>query len=156
MATSAVAGIEDADWEQDPDLGHNRYQGGVANLNDNVLLQNTHFISAFCTGCHAQAHMNTEDAETGAWLRHPTMIRLPTTGEFADYNPETDYDASVSVGWINPASPTRSDATVTCLSCHRAHGSQYPDMLRWDYSAMTAGGGDNNEGCFKCHSSKDT
>lgn len=156
MLTSYVAGIEDADWEQDPTLGHNRYQGAVTNHNDNVLLQTTHSISAFCTGCHAQAHMNTEDAASGVWLRHPTMIRLPTTGEFADYNPETDYDASVPVGWLDPTTPTRSDAVVTCLSCHLVHGSQYPDMLRWDYSAMTAGGGDNETGCFKCHSSKDS
>lgn len=45
---------------------------------------------------------------------------------------------------------------VFCLSCHRAHGSPYPDMLRFDYSEMQAGGGGaTGTGCFKCHSAKD-
>ena len=50
---------------------------------------------------------------------------------------------------------------VTCLSCHRAHGSAYADLLRWDYTDMQAGsGGDGvnkfaNKGCFACHTTKD-
>lgn len=43
---------------------------------------------------------------------------------------------------------------VMCLSCHRAHGSPYPDMLRFDYN-MEAGGGTSTDGCFKCHTNKD-
>jgi predicted CXXCH cytochrome family protein len=54
------------------------------------------------------------------------------------------------------------DAIVTCISCHRAHGSQYDDLLRWDYTQCIA-----NEnvaaddtitpdcGCFYCHRDKD-
>jgi len=48
------------------------------------------------------------------------------------------------------------DAIVTCISCHRAHGSQYADLLRWDYATMTAHNGTTgNVGCFQCHTSKD-
>jgi hypothetical protein len=48
-------------------------------------------------------------------------------------------------------------AIVTCISCHRAHGSEYADLLRWDYTAGTsAGSGTNlNSGCFVCHTTKD-
>jgi len=155
--TAYVAGVEDADWEQNPDTGHNSYYEVLRGTNEYTMLLNTQSMSSFCLGCHYAAHFRTEDTTYNIWIRHPTMIRLPTTGEFGDYNPETNYDATVPVGWMNPTSPTRNDAMVMCLSCHRAHGSQYPDMLRWDYSGtMTAGGGDSNEGCFKCHSSKDT
>ncbi|RLA81698.1 MAG: hypothetical protein DRG33_00080, partial [Deltaproteobacteria bacterium] len=40
---------------------------------------------------------------------------------------------------------------VQCLSCHRAHGSPYPDMLRWDYRNWPGGG---MNGCAVCHTSK--
>lgn len=44
-----------------------------------------------------------------------------------------------------------------CLSCHRVHGSEYPDILRWDYSKMIAGdpGDEEGNGCFVCHTTKD-
>jgi predicted CXXCH cytochrome family protein len=45
-----------------------------------------------------------------------------------------------------------SDA-VMCLSCHRAHAREYPEMLRWDYSAMVVGSGSRG-GYFVCHSAK--
>jgi hypothetical protein len=41
---------------------------------------------------------------------------------------------------------------IMCLSCHRAHGSPYFKMLRWDYKGWPAGGGTN--GCNVCHTSK--
>jgi hypothetical protein len=45
---------------------------------------------------------------------------------------------------------------VMCLSCHMAHASPYPHMLRWDYSEMITGNGEavSGKGCFVCHSSK--
>ena len=51
-----------------------------------------------------------------------------------------------------------NDAIVTCVSCHRAHGSANDDLLRWDYADMDAGTttvGVVGSGCFKCHSLKD-
>jgi hypothetical protein len=61
----------------------------------------------------------------------------------------------------NPFGGTDDNDIVTCLSCHRAHGSAYPDLLRWNYLDMQAGsGGDGtnayaNKGCFACHTTKD-
>lgn len=155
FATAYVKGVEDGDWEQNPATGHNGYFEVLKASNAWTMLYNTQSMSSFCLGCHTLAHLSTQDANNN-WLRHPTMIRLPTTGEFAAYDPAASYDATVPVGWLNPVTPVRADAVVMCLSCHRAHGSPNPDMLRWDYTKMVANAGDSNEGCFKCHSTKDT
>lgn len=37
---------------------------------------------------------------------------------------------------------------VFCLSCHKAHGSENPFSLRWDYGARTA---TSAAGCQQCH-----
>ncbi|MGA1795635.1 MAG: cytochrome c3 family protein [bacterium] len=57
-------------------------------------------------------------------------------------------------GWTGPSPLVNEGGTeqkdmVMCLSCHRAHGSPYPDMLRWDYDALVAG-----KGCYTCHTAK--
>jgi hypothetical protein len=41
-----------------------------------------------------------------------------------------------------------------CLSCHGAHATDYPDILRWNYDTMNAGGGGLDVGCFTCHTQK--
>jgi len=53
---------------------------------------------------------------------------------------------------VNPGSDT-----ITCLSCHTAHASDYSGMLRFDYGAMMAhqGGAASGTGCFACHTTKD-
>jgi predicted CXXCH cytochrome family protein len=46
---------------------------------------------------------------------------------------------------------------VMCLSCHKAHGSKWPNALRFDYTGMDAhlGTGTRTDGCFFCHRLKD-
>jgi hypothetical protein len=41
-----------------------------------------------------------------------------------------------------------------CLSCHRAHASQYSDILRWDYNNIFARSGAPETGCLTCHTKK--
>ncbi|MGB9716198.1 MAG: cytochrome c3 family protein [Thermodesulfovibrionales bacterium] len=42
-----------------------------------------------------------------------------------------------------------------CLSCHRAHGSPYADILRWNYDEMRTGSYTTTDsGCFTCHTGK--
>ena len=70
-----------------------------------------------------------------------------------------DYFAEVPVGNKNGAVKSKvlqssDDAIVLCISCHRAHGTPYADILRWDYSSCTAGNPNANCGCFACHTSK--
>jgi predicted CXXCH cytochrome family protein len=89
-----------------------------------------------------------------------TAIVLPASGEYTaytTYDPEVPVarpDAAVLSGYAGPSSQvTPGTDKVMCLSCHRAHGSPYKDMLRWDYGTMNVGSGLTG-GCFKCHSTK--
>jgi predicted CXXCH cytochrome family protein len=156
-----VTGVEDPDWEQDPTVGHNNYQGYAGPVAGNETLEDTHSMSSFCGGCHGVFHRETTGSDlnigvASPWLRHPSDILLPNTGEYAGYNPATaaGYSAEAPVAWTNPSDTSnRSTAVVMCLSCHRVHGSDQPDLLRWDYTTMEVGAGGSG-GCFTCHTSK--
>jgi predicted CXXCH cytochrome family protein len=65
-----------------------------------------------------------------------------------------NYSTEAPVAWTNPDSPSLETAVVMCLSCHRPHGSNQPDMLRWDYRNMIAGDDTKSGGCFTCHTTK--
>jgi len=147
-----VVGKEDPDWEVDASSAkHNEYKGDP---NDDKSLPDGNNMSAYCTGCHEDFH---DQASSGAWIRHPSDAVLPTTGEYAAYieydptapiaRPEDNYAGDPSL--VRPGTDM-----VMCLSCHRPHGSPYPDILRWDYNTMNAGGGGSG-GCFVCHTDKD-
>jgi len=159
-----VKGIEASDWEQNPSsTGHNEYQGASGS-------DTSHSISQYCAVCHGDFHDKPgESSDTGGsspWLRHPTDYAIPNSGEYA-----YAFGASGGTGTYDPLVPiSRPDMTsftavssqvrigtdqVQCLSCHRAHGSPYPDMLRWDYTTCNAGTANSNCGCFVCHTKKD-
>lgn len=122
---------------------------------------------------------------TDPWLRHPTDFSLSATGD-TEYTNYADASGTIGGNTYNYVAPlatenvndalvnnnstarpavisepftttTGDNDIVTCLSCHRAHGSPYDDMLRWDYANMNAGSGGNfaNKGCFACHTTKD-
>jgi len=160
----AMVGIEDPNWEQQPSsTAHNEYQDSTNNSGQ-------HGMSEFCTGCHGgyhalQANGTVVEGEVSSpWLRHPAGIELPADGEYAGY---TEYDPQVPIARADAtalASLTGPSSTVTpgqdkvmCLSCHRVHGSEFGDMLRWDYNDMRANteGSAAGSGCFKCHTLKD-
>lgn len=122
-------------------------------------------ISGFCATCHGNFHWLGEFfAGTGGGIggdisspftRHPSDVILPPSGEYSSY---TSYSVEATVGRqtvpdsisnaVNPGLDV-----VTCLSCHAAHGTNYPDLLKWDYTNMIAGGGGSG-GCFTCHTQK--
>ncbi len=152
--TAYVEGVEDNDWEQETTIGHNWYKGATTSYSSGANgLANTKSITAFCSGCHGYFHNNM--GSSSPWIRHPNDIALPQTGEYSAYDPTTNYSSEAPVAWADPTAPARAGAIVMCLSCHRPHGSEQPDMLRWDYSGMVAGGGTNSAGCFTCHTTKD-
>ncbi|MEW6218266.1 MAG: cytochrome c3 family protein [Thermodesulfobacteriota bacterium] len=168
LGGAGVTGIEDPDWEQSPTgTAHNTYYGGDGSDN-----QSPQSIGKFCAGCHYNFHspgfattfMGTDNGGGASpWLRHPADAVIP--GEAgSEYTSYTVYDPQVPVGRPEPtltgfaANVVRPGTDkVICLSCHRAHGSPFPDMLRWDRTAMVVGttGAAAGTGCFKCHSTKD-
>ena len=163
--TNGVEGIEDDDWQYTKDASdHNEYLGKVGTHTDagfagGFLNIQENTMTAYCTGCHGNFH--TQADGNANWIRHPSDAVIPNSGEYSAY---TVYDPIAPVarpdlstigdtGKVRPATDM-----VMCLSCHRAHGSPYNDMLRWDYEAGTiAGGGgtSDNTGCFVCHTEKD-
>jgi hypothetical protein len=173
-------GLEDPDWEL-PNAGaglsstkHNQYKGPTdpPGYDDDPTTSDT--ITSVCAGCHGNFHGSTaypDGTENNGvppynkgespWLRHPTDIDMAD----ATYN-STDFD---SYKTYNPIAPVASDneplvlvtnnvqtagnGIVTCISCHRAHGSRWAYNLRWNYIAWP-GGTDAYDGCSICHSSK--
>ena len=176
-----VKGYEDTDWQYTKGAGdHNEYAGRTAPTQLDCSVTTCHTtggirpangtMSEYCATCHGNFHTlsvglgndtlgNSAGIGTGAhpFLRHPSDLSIPATGDYANY---TNYLTITPVARIG--APVGVSATVTpgtdavfCLSCHVAHGSPYPDMLKWDYTTMQVGtGASNGTGCFACHRSK--
>jgi len=157
-----VEGIEHKRWNFNATSNsHNEYLGKEQNggYGFDGGLGNT--TTAFCTGCHGKFHADQQSG--GQWIRHPSdaVICDPDkpdseNSEYAVafggvYDPDVPV-ARISLGGVSSTVTPGSDM-VMCLSCHVAHGSPYPDILRWDYDYMIAGGGGTG-GCFKCHTDK--
>lgn len=181
-----MPGGEDDDYEFTSSASdHNIYAGKArtADTDDADDGLGALSMSGLCAKCHANFH-NSIPAGTltgiqgsdwgNPWIRHPTDFDFSTLGgEYAvnmgDYNPEVPVGRDIAtvgagnfqglVGSANQASNIGATGgnIVICLSCHRAHGSQYNDILRWDYEDMVAGnaGAAADTGCFYCHATKD-
>jgi len=168
-----IVGNEDSDWEYQPTAtAHNQYHGEARTAD---TATNTKTISYLCAECHGDFHSG--DGTKGAdgstwgapWLRHPTdldMNDLAATSEYAAYNGDKSYSvvAPVASEAVNAVKSSvlvgAGDAVVTCVSCHRAHGSPFDDLLRWKYNEdghlmVAANGTSGNVGCFVCHTTKD-
>jgi predicted CXXCH cytochrome family protein len=160
-----VEGYENGLWEAGhPNLAvgnadnHNEYAGmvGADHTKNAGFVQLGNIMTAFCCGCHGDFHIQEDEG----WVRHPSDAVIPDTGEYADTGGAShDYDplspvASPTVDGIPDGTVSPGTDMVMCLSCHRPHGSPYPDLLRWDYAAQQAGGGGDDKGCFYCHTTK--
>ncbi len=165
-----IVGLEDSDWEYQPDAtNHNQYKGADRTGDD---INQTDTISSLCARCHNDFHNgagnvggpNGVPTFGSPWVRHPTDFDMANTlagSEYRDYGGPTNAyvvsaplasdDVSVVLQNVLQAG---DDAIVTCISCHRAHGSQNADLLRWDYSTIDSGSGVNTGGCFECHTTK--
>ncbi|MBU4262708.1 MAG: hypothetical protein KKC76_12705 [Proteobacteria bacterium] len=172
-----IIGYEDSDWEYTKSSSdHNQYYG-YDRTNDTPPASGSEGakgINYLCAECHGDFHSGAADdkgADTAntagsAWLRHPTdydMNNLPGT-EYSAYGTDGTYLPLIPVATdrtaalaapVSDVNATAGDAIVNCISCHRAHGSPYADLLRWDYSTCEAGADDAACGCFACHTTKD-
>lgn len=180
---TGVKGVENTNskWQNVDATNHNEYFGAAApnklgcsggavktchGANGIMPPQNT--ISEFCGTCHPNFHSLTSNSlgiigiggsASSPFIRHPTDVVVKNSGEYAAY---TSYNVDAPVGRVvlpDAASNTVSPGTdvVTCMSCHKAHATDYPDLLRWNYNmiAHSDAEGDNNTGCFICHTMKD-
>jgi hypothetical protein len=164
-----VKGLEDPDCEFRPTAdSHNKYYGvdrGSETTN------NTGTISSLCAQCHNDFHNGSGEIASGSfgagvWLRHPTdfdMSRASTSNEYDSYNggggSDNPYSVISPVATADTSSDFNStvysstdDAILMCMSCHRAHGTPYDAILRWDYKSWPGGG---YYGCGICHTVKD-
>lgn len=157
-----IKGGEDNDWEATTsDTDHNVYYGAARTT---TTADPTDTISSLCAQCHGKFHtaddiISAVGVMSSPWVRHPTDIDMRDVGgEYAAYvyNVEAPVALSALPGTVAQSSYT-SEAIVTCVSCHRAHGSEYADLLRWDYTGMVAGttAAAAGTGCFRCHTTKD-
>jgi len=180
-----VKGLENQNaagkWQNVSSGNHNEYFGQTAPKqlscgdpatschNDDGIGPPNHTMSEFCATCHGNFHTLTVGSSSGIgtgikpFIRHPTDIALPNSGEYAGYNGDNSYSVEAPVArsgavpaavsaTVNPAAGTE---VVMCLSCHGAHATNYNDLLRWDYADMIAAGGASDAGCFVCHTTKD-
>lgn len=147
-----VHGGEDSDWQATvSSTDHNEYKG-ASSPSAPTTYGDTDTISEFCGECHGMFH----GGSASPWLRHPSDIPLPNSGEYTGY---TAYSATIPLARPSIADGSSSSSTVTlgtdivmCLSCHRAHASQYTKILRWDYKNSDLSTA--LAGCAVCHSSK--
>ncbi|MBW2663604.1 MAG: hypothetical protein JRD93_16890 [Deltaproteobacteria bacterium] len=113
-------------------------------------------ISELCAKCHGDFHNESgtsDDAgSSGAWIRHPTDIAIPTSWDIGSttYTPDGNDYKQNPVGY-DDASFDITAKRVICLSCHRAHGTENADLLRWAYSTQSAGNSAAEYGCLGCH-----
>ncbi|MDQ7032555.1 MAG: cytochrome c3 family protein [Desulfonauticus sp.] len=148
-----VLGKEEPHWEHDATSSvHNEYQGATD-------FSTSTSISSLCAQCHGNFHSSTGVGDNSPWFRHPTDIILPNKGEYQHYNDDTlDYSLIAPVARLDPnsvADPSKvvpGQDVVMCLSCHRAHGSPYYKMLRWDYTNYDLDKA--LSGCSVCHTNK--
>ncbi len=166
-----VVGLEDSDWEYQPTASaHNQYKG-ADRASDSTGDVDATTISSLCARCHNDFHNGSGNVGGTApsampfsspWVRHPTDFDMGNTGAASEYRgyggSANAYVvaapvASVDVTTVLQTVTFNNDTIVTCISCHRAHGTPYDDLLRWDYSSISAGGGGSG-GCFECHTTK--
>ncbi len=162
-----ILGKEDGDWEQSVgNSDHNQYKG-VDRTGETQ--DDTSTISHLCAQCHGDFHNGAGNISSSSWgspwLRHPTdydMGNTPSGSEYRQYYYSTKGDnlynplvpvASSDVSSVVSTVTFNNDTIVMCLSCHRAHGSPYDSIMRWDYKGWPGSGGTN--GCVVCHTSKD-
>ena len=143
---AGVVGVGAADWELAMSGGWN------AGDQHNVYSSSTTVgINKLCANCHPDFHGtdNTQDANDN-WIRHPTDNNIPSAwSAVVDYR-DNPFAFTDTISMSATGTYTATGAQVACVSCHRAHGTPYDDILRWDYSNQVAGGG-HVAGCLGCH-----
>lgn len=140
-------------FADESDTNKNVYRGG---------------FSSFCAACHGDFHGGnnetriTDNGKTrinGAWLRHPSNVRMNEPGikygiitytatisnvqgtnpnppgydwKYPLVQPANDFTVKKDVVSANDPSTAKGDSQIMCLTCHKAHASKFENMTRWD------------------------
>jgi predicted CXXCH cytochrome family protein len=156
-----TAGATGGKWEFKPtNSKHNQYKA-IHRASGDQTSSDTTTISYLCGQCHGNFHGGSGNiGSSSPWLRHPTDVQLKGAGtEYANYNTtDNPYSVVAPVGSFTVTEPLANvtpgttNCIVTCISCHRAHGTQYYKIMRWDYKSATLLTA--LRGCVVCHTSK--
>ncbi|MHB1013792.1 MAG: cytochrome c3 family protein [Desulfurivibrionaceae bacterium] len=168
---NGIQGLEDSLYELQPTASrHNKYYGKNRTSETDTAAGT---ISSLCARCHGNFHDGSGQIAAGSfgagvWLRHPVdfdMSRAVSSTEYTTYNSGTGsgnpYSVIAPVATNSTTTVVNStvdiatnsnNAIVMCLSCHRAHGTPYDAILRWNYKQWPQTGGYN--GCAVCHTTK--
>ncbi|MBC8329173.1 MAG: hypothetical protein H8E31_10555 [Planctomycetes bacterium] len=104
-------------------------------------------MGEFCNSCHDNFHGRSasEEGAQRPWLRHPQEVAIAGA-------PHADFGhwSGPIVNRVRVETPTDDlvpsvDDRVSCLSCHKAHGSSRPDSL------IYADGLRRRSTCQQCH-----
>ena len=160
---NGVEGYEDGDWQYTSGSNdHNEYLGNQVNISAGGFSNLGHTTTGYCTGCHPVFH--NQGGVSSPFTRHPADVVIANTVEYtnafgAGGSGQGTYDPLIPVA--RPILPDAPDSKVyigtdmvMCLSCHRAHGSQYYKMLRWDYKGESSTLSEALSGCNVCHTAK--
>lgn len=157
-----ITGKEHIRWEYLATIAdHNGYKGSFSHDAEDT-------ISYLCGECHAKFHPHPNlggreevgQAYNSIWYKHPTDIAFNSVrGGFAgsEYQDYINYSLEAPVAFLEPTGKETlvdENSIVMCLSCHRAHASPYPDILRWDYTKMDTRSAVSGQGCLACHTRK--
>ncbi len=105
-------------------------------------------MSSWCGGCHTGFQgSEVTDPNVGDgvhWIRHPDdrALGAEMAGHYG-----TAYDWQYPIQDLNFNWTVESTDQVFCLSCHRAHATEYPNSARWNNTQPSGAG----TGCNKCH-----
>ena len=169
------------------DTNKNVYQGGFSSF-CSACHGNFHDGSAADGTATVEGGNNGKTEVNSTWVKHPTNIDMVTGGTRkygkstytvavsnaqntnpnpAGYDwkyPLVKADANFTVTSTGANGPADTTDRIMCLTCHKAHATQFDNMVRWDANGHAfikngevdftgaASNGDNIAyGCGKCH-----
>ena len=152
---TAITGTGSATWEKVASGPGSAAQHNVYSSDSSAG------ISKYCAECHGMFHSDANTKSGSTWVRHPTDTLLAgLTGGTDDIdiisnvafkNTPVGFDDISGLTTTSTTGYDKTKAKVICLSCHRAHGSDQDDILRFAYADQTAGQGSVTLGCKNCH-----
>lgn len=103
-------------------------------------------MSAWCSTCHSKYMTRSDDTpynagdNAGDKVRYRHAVDVPVMGRNNIYNPATTYDLPTDLPLQDVGGDGRTNEdTITCLTCHKAHGSNATMGTSIDSQASTRG-----------------